>query len=347
MRNVLYTALFVLMTAGSVVLIRIVGLQIPAMLMVFLTTSYSILIFHALTYRDIGSVYRKILSSSKMVYFQLNIALLVGWAGTFLIPIYFTPSALLVSSMSISSLGGSLSSYLKTRRRSDLVECCLLAANLVLFYILYANQYHGWKYVSFVASTAVVGVALYASLRLFGYFHDNGFTALQISAIRFWALWVISLSMVISQGEFAVLTPKAMLYTAALGLVSMVLPLYFLQRSIGSLGSDKTGILVGFTPIVAIILERLVHDETTIFDAVPAILLPVIILTFLVYGRVKMVRHGIEPAQDTALSRSFVGVLDDERHERDRILGDVSSDVEDAAVQGTLYHAKDVAPYHD
>jgi hypothetical protein len=42
----------------------------------------------------------------------------------------------------------------------------------------------------------------------------------------------------------------------------------------------RTGILSGFTPIVAIILEWLVHDDTIIFDAIPAILLPMTILAF-------------------------------------------------------------------
>ena len=55
------------------------------MLMVFLTTSYAIVAFHAVNVGRIASMYRTLWASHRLRYLQLNIAQLVAWIGGFLI----------------------------------------------------------------------------------------------------------------------------------------------------------------------------------------------------------------------------------------------------------------------
>ena len=261
------------------------GLALPDMLMVFLTTSYAIVAFHAVNVGRIASMYRTLWASHRLRYLQLNIAQLVAWIGGFLIPIYFSPSSLLVSGMSVTSLCGCMSIYATSRRRSALVNAVLLALNLLLFYLLYLNVYRGWTYIVFCVSTLSVGLAMFAILRLSSDLQTGGLTSSQILAARTWLLWMIPLMYVIVDRQFASITPAVLRDTAVLGLMSLILPLYFLQRSIASLGPDKTGILIGFTPMVIVGFELIFLKSVQVPDVVGAVILPVIIVGFALYER--------------------------------------------------------------
>jgi drug/metabolite transporter (DMT)-like permease len=96
---------------------------------------------------------------------------------------------------------------------------------------------------------------------------------------------MIPLMYVIVDRQFASITPAVLRDTAVLGLMSLILPLYFLQRSIASLGPDKTGILIGFTPMVIVGFELVFLKSVQVPDVVGAVILPVIIVGFALYER--------------------------------------------------------------
>jgi hypothetical protein len=255
------------------------------MLMVFLTTTCAIVVFQAISVRDIARTYRSVVVRHKLLYIKLSLASLVLWIGTFLIPIDFEPFSVILAVMGFPSLCVGISAYRATKRTSELVKCMFLALNLVLFYLLYSMLYDGWKYFVFCVSNAAVGLAMFTYLRLSSEMLDGGFTASQIVAVRFWSLWLYSLIYAIYDHQFKSITLDTMLYTGALGLVSMILPIYFIQKSVAVLGADKTSVLVGFTPLVVIALEWVFHHEMDFVGIVPAALLPVIIIAFAIHER--------------------------------------------------------------
>lgn len=275
--------LYVVTTAASVILIRVVSVELPDMLMVFLTTTYAIVVFQAINARHIVPMYRALVRHHKLAYLQLLVTQLIVWLGTFLIPAYFMPSSLLITTAGVASLCGCASVYFATRRMSVALHGALLALSLALFYLLYTTRCGGWMYLVFVASTLVVGLAAFAGLRFSSNILDRGLTASQVLVARFWLLWLISLVYVIWKNELPRITLNAALDTGVLGLVSVILPIYFLQKSVEVLGTDRTGIFLGFAPLAVVALEYVFLNELDEVGAVPAALLPAITIAFALY----------------------------------------------------------------
>lgn len=255
------------------------------MLVAFLSTSYAILAFNAMIAKQVVPTYREVLSHSKKPYFMLSLTLLLNWIGTFLIPIYFTPSAQLFTVMSLNCIGGCIGAYLGTRNNPDLVKAVLLSVNLLVYYALSATVYQGWMLVALIASTMTAGCAGYASLRYSAALLSNGLTSKQVIAVRFWLLWAATLVFVINSRLLSRITPGVLLWTALIGVAAMVLPLYFLQKSVETIGADRTGIYMGFSPLIVIAFEAAIFDELDLLTVLPIVVLPVVILGCEVYQR--------------------------------------------------------------
>jgi len=267
------------------VLIRKIGLQEPDMLIVFLSTSYAILVFNAMIAKQIVPTYTQSVTKHPKPYLKLSVCLLVSWIGAFLIPIYFTPSALLFTFMSATSIGGCIGAYLSSRHRPELIKAALVATNLLAYYVLSATVYHGWMLAAFIASTAAVGYAGFLNLRFAADMLTCGFTSKQVVATRFWLLWAVALTFVLADHLLDRITSEVITYTAFIGLVSMILPLYVLQKSIEKLGADRTGIFMGFTPLVVVAFEYAFFKEFDVLTVIPVAVLPAVIIGVSEYQR--------------------------------------------------------------
>ena len=106
-----YIFLFIIFTASSTVILHIVGLGLPKMLMVFLSSTYAIVFFNLLNQEQIKSTYIN-LWHNKRLFLILSISSCGVTFGGFLVPIYYLPSIHLVSYMSIMSTIGALMIYL-------------------------------------------------------------------------------------------------------------------------------------------------------------------------------------------------------------------------------------------
>lgn len=277
--------LYAVLSALGVVLIRKIGLQEPDMLIIFLSTSYSILVFNMLIAKQAVPTYLRVVRFHKKPYFKLSLTLLVSWTGTFLIPIYFSPSALLFTFMSILSIGGCIGTYRSTKSTPELVKAVLLSLNLLGYYALSATVYHGWTFAAFIASTMVVGYAGIVNNRNAAGMLGYGFTSKQVVAIRFWLLWSVGLAFVLADHLLSHITPELMLSTAAIGLISMILPMYFLQKAIEKIGPDRTGIFMGFTPLVVVAFEYFFFQEWDLLTVIPVAILPLVIIGCSMYQR--------------------------------------------------------------
>lgn len=253
------------------------------MVMILLSTTYAIVLFQVVNRRQIVPVYKSLLANHKIPYLKLNVALLVCWVGTFLIPIYFSPSALVLTALSMTGLCGSAALYRSTRRRSKLVKCSLLVANLALFYGLSSSTYSGWWFGVFIVATLATGLATYLSMVSLSSMLDCGLTSSQVVAVRFWLLWLVALFFVVKDGSYTAITPEVLLYTAGIGAVSLIIPIYCMQKSIEKLGAQKTGIYIGLTPIAVVAAEMLLLGDKDSTVVLPAVLLTVLIVGFAVY----------------------------------------------------------------
>jgi drug/metabolite transporter (DMT)-like permease len=106
-----------------------------------------------------------------------------------------------------------------------------------------------------------------------------------VIAVRFWLLWAATLVFVINSRLLSRITPGVLLWTALIGVAAMVLPLYFLQKSVETIGADRTGIYMGFSPLIVIAFEAAIFDELDLLTVLPIVVLPVVILGCEVYQR--------------------------------------------------------------
>lgn len=275
--------LFMVTTAGSAILRRIAGLEFPDMLVVLLTTTYAIMAFQAVNARHVATLHKNLIRQHKSLWLRLNLVLLTVSMGAFLIPIYFTPFAAVFATTSLPTLYILISAYRTTRRTSTLLNSIIFAAAIVVFYMRYTIDYRGWQLTGFCVATAVVGLGCFASLRLSGRMVEHGFTPSQIAGSRLWLLWLASLSYAVYDHELTAINSEIMLSTAVLAVTSIILPVYCLQKSIAVLGPDKTGVLIGFTPMVVLVMEFVFLHEIDTAGVAPAVLVPVITVVFAFY----------------------------------------------------------------
>lgn len=255
------------------------------MLVAFLSTSYAILVFNTMIAKQVAPTYVEVVAHHKMPYFKLSVLLLINWFGTFLVPIYFTPSALMFTVMSLNCIGGCIGAYLGSRTTSDFVKAALLVVNLLVYYAMSATVYHGWMLVALIVSTVLAGSAGYASLRYSAALLAGGLTSKQIISVRFWLLWAVTLGFVLAHHLLDRITPSLMYYTGIIGVIAMVLPMYCLQKSVEKLGPDSTGTFMGFTPLVVVAFEYAVFGDFDIFTAIPVAVLPAVIIGVSAYQR--------------------------------------------------------------
>jgi hypothetical protein len=265
-----YAFLYVICTALSVIFIHLIGTRMPDMLLIFMSTSFAILFFNLHRWRSVSTTYRRIFKLPKALIF-INLLMLFQWLGSFLLPIYFSPAAFIISLFSTLSLLSSLMLYRSHKKTSHLVKLILLSLSLIGFYTMYYFVYPLASYLVFLFSSLSRGAIGYSYLRASAKLNQQNFSAMEILSFRFWLLWLASLAYVIYDHQFAqfsiIMIPPTLLIAA----VTLIIPIYFSQKSIEKIGPDKSGLIFGFTPLAITLLENRViktpFDNNLIFSS--------------------------------------------------------------------------------
>ncbi len=273
----IYAALYIILTALSVVFINELGNHIPAMLMIFIATSFTIVFFSAINFKSLFRTYRT-LWFHKIDYFLLCFFLFCMWFGSFAIPIYFSPTAFLFPYMSLLATWGLLAKCFHVIRRHNIIKLILLLINLSIFYGLIKRDYTNSQYVILIVSTIATGTTGFIYIKLSGKLNNLGLKASQVLAVRFWILWLFSLISCLVNKDFSAANLRVIGQCLVVSLFSLILPIYFSQKSIEKLGANLGAITMGFTPLACFAIEKLLLKTNLGYELICSIILAVILL---------------------------------------------------------------------
>jgi drug/metabolite transporter (DMT)-like permease len=98
----------------------------------------------------------------------------------------------------------------------------------------------------------------------------------QVLALRFWMLWLFSLGLALYFKQLAFSHYHYLPKILFVSLITLLIPVYFLQKAMEKIGTSKTGIYVGLIPFTVVIIEiGFLHQHPEFI--IPAIIHAVII----------------------------------------------------------------------
>ncbi len=273
----IYTLLYIVLSAISFVLIHEIGIDLPNMLMIFLTTSYAIVMFHLLSARTVLSAYQRIWNFKK-AYFILSMAVLIMCGGTFIIPIYYTPAIMMFTFMIIPCIFGAFFSYQKFRRWVDLFTFLTTLMILIVFYSIYFFVYPFKLFLWMLLGTVVTGIGAYTYFWQSYQLILENFKAAEILAIRFWLLWIVPLFFVLKDHSYLQINEHVLFETFILACASLVFPIFCSQKSIEKNTANVHSVFIAITPFVTFLLEKCVLKTQTNAIGYLSIILALVII---------------------------------------------------------------------
>ena len=164
-----------------------------------------------------------------------------------------------------------------TRKISYIIQTTLIGIILGLFYFWSFKDYSYIKSTVGIIVTASTGLSLYLYLRYSKQLNNNGVSSKQILAVRYWLLLLLPLLVIISKNEFNLINFPVLIKCMGIGMITLVLPLYFGQLCIEKFGSERFSLFMGLTPILTFILQFFIQP-TEFLHIVVAFLLALAIL---------------------------------------------------------------------
>lgn len=269
----IYSFCYVLLSALFGILLNymsnITTNQLSNEILIFLIAAYALITYHLINIRNIRKTYRKLLDINKIDIIILLILITISLTGCFYVPIYFNPSTLSFTFMSISSCCASLSLFLKFRDKHNLWVFLVIFIIIITFYVWhYILLPNLFMFFLMVISTLITGIFSYLYFVKSHEFSIAGLSAVEILTFRFWLLFIILGIVCIINGDFLQLTWSILFKIFCVSLLVLVLPIYFSQKGIEKIGPNMHGIILGFTPLLSYILENLIlkiHDMSMMF----------------------------------------------------------------------------------
>ncbi|MED7788731.1 hypothetical protein [Francisella sp. 19X1-34] len=278
----IYTILFIITTAISAILIHIIGNIMPAMLMIFLSITIALLFFNILNIKKICLTYGSLIKNDKKNFLIINLLMLNMWGGSFLIPIYFTPSILAIPYFLILGFCGTISLFFKKNNKFYLLRAILLFTTLIALYIYYSFCYQISLFIILLVSTLITGISGYLYLKVSSNFNSKSYSSIEILSFRFFIIWIISFLYVLEKQQIFQLSIEMLPMVFLIATISLIIPIYFSQKSIEKIGAVKSGIGFSITPIVITVSEQPFIKVNLDFSIVFAVIFTsIIILSYL------------------------------------------------------------------
>ena len=280
----LYVILYIILTAVSTIAIHVIGSTMPIMLMIFFSTTIAVVFFTVINIRNIGNVYL-LMWENKTSFILLSFTLFCTWFGSFLIPIYFSPTIHLFTYMTMLSICGSFAIYRQSKKNDYKLKFILLMLTLILFYILLGIQYNGGRYIVLIIATIATGISGFSHIKMSEKFNSLGIKAAEVLAVRFWFLWIFSMGYSIYNGDFMTFKFDYLWQSIIISFICLISPVYFSLKSVEKLGANISSVYMGFTPSVCFIFGIWLLKKQFGYELIFAVLLAIILIIFYVYSR--------------------------------------------------------------
>lgn len=256
-----YTAIFVFLTAISMVFIHHAATILPPALTLFYCTIIAIVCFHCFNIGKLKSVYQKAWQT-KWLWLKIMISVSAMWLATIYGPAFVSPAVYILIYFAINCLCGLFFSYLLEKEWYLLLSGAGVFVCTLLIILDYLHSFTLSKYTIIgilLGLTGGIANFIY-SKQSYALSKKNSFTTTQILAVRFWLLLPICF-ILLPKGMVSYLTSYNITIIAIIALTSLILPIFFLLKGILAIGAEKSAILCGVIPAITYILQAVFHYQ--------------------------------------------------------------------------------------
>lgn len=290
----IYLLLFLLFNAVAPIIIHFWGNDINSDILIFISAITAIVCFHLLNIGRNIETYRMVVKN-KAIWTNLSKAIgttTFMWGVGFIIPIVFSPFIFVFSYLGLPSLFGAIVMARNTKNSIYYIQATMIAITFVMFYYMTFSSYSSVKMISGIIVTLLTGLSLYLYLRISKSLNFQGINSRQILALRYWLLLLLPLLLISYRHEFNLITLPIIGKCILIGIITLVLPLYFGQLCIEKFGSENSSLTMGFIPIITFFLQLLIM-KTDIMQVIIAmflalsIALPILVSKFTIAYKAK------------------------------------------------------------
>lgn len=290
----IYLILFLAFNAVAPIIIYFWGQNINHDILIFISAVTAVVSFHLLNLGQNKNTYRRVLSDSSIWLGLMKVVLTTTfmWVAGFIIPIVFTPFIFVFSYLGWPSFFGAIVMAKTTKNPLYFFQALMVAATFVLFYVITFSGYSLVKTITGVLITMLTGLSLYFYLRASKGLNLKGVNSRQVLAVRYWLLLLMPLALISYRHEFNLISPSILGKGIIIGLITLVLPLYFGQLCIEKFGSEKFSLAMGFTPILTFLMQFFIL-KADLLEVFTALILALVIALPMIFTYLTTSRRSI------------------------------------------------------
>lgn len=254
-----YSWIYVIVNSLSALLRQISGNYLPPSIVLFIGCSIAVIYFHAIQLQKMKEVYYQCWQHKKQ-WMKISISVAFVWVCAIYSPTMIGASLYTFLFFSIMGALGTLSLYYQSnyKQKSYLISAIGLCLLITMAIGPALTNKH-------FAAEQIIGIVLACAGGIAGFIYSKqssefvkqtSISATQILAIRFYLTIAISIALMPSH-PFVHLSATNLLISLSIGVFSLIIPLYLVQKGIETVGPEMNAIIVSITPFVATIFEEL------------------------------------------------------------------------------------------
>jgi len=293
MMNYLYSFLYCIITAASVVFAHSVTQTISPITAAFLTFVVCLLWFNIVNYKLAKKTYRTCQNNLSLI-FLINLATAINWITTFLAIKYISPVLFVAVFMALMPIMIYLLQLILLKKPLNRIDLCSSLIIIFLVSLLVYSQtpavFDQKLYWMSLALTALSSLSAAAYFIWSKRAQDKlSLNPTQILSIRFYLLVTVSAVCILLQSHFSMTGGFVHFYgkIILLSLLTSIIPLFFLQKSIQKIGAVKTSFFMPMTPIFTFLLVMLTHGKINFSTILVLLLLTLLLLSHSFYSNRK------------------------------------------------------------
>lgn len=256
---------FCIATAISLTMIHETSVKFDPFFSLFLTTLLGILSFNLLCFKSLKTTYQTSFNE-KYLWVVISLSVAGNWGFTFLSLSKINSFLFIFTYFSASSIIATAFDYIKKKALKDFIFIFLMTFFLVIFFSYLKLKNH-------TPHLFLGGIEAILSA-FFGYLYrrysvlfsqKTHLVAIQVLSVRFYLLLLIAL-IFLNWHEFQYLNFNALLQFVLLTVVSFLIPLFCMQKSVLLIGAEKFSVLTAMCPLVtAVLLLCMTHHTSGVY----------------------------------------------------------------------------------
>lgn len=256
--------LFCFLTAASSVYIDIVEHSISPITTLFYSFLLAVLFFNLINIHRAKQAISLSIANYKTI-FKVNITTVFNWMFIFIPLKHIEPAFVIAIYMAVRPITTSLLTMKnKTRKQlfNEILFSVLIASCLILLVIDELNRTDNlWQHLYYVFMVFIAGISGSLSSIYAHRLSQKVFTASHVLSVRFILLTLVSFLLIFTTNVPLVVKFPELIQLVTVSVISVILPLYFLQKGLERIGPMQVAFMGPFIPVFTYIIEILYFKE--------------------------------------------------------------------------------------